>query len=244
MFFPQLMNIRRNDLVLEIGPGAYPFWRSDCLADKYDNESDVDLSQFGGDLQKTKGKPLFRIENNELPFKDNSFDFIICSHVLEHVPVNDLPQLIRELMRVAKKAYIEFPRPIYDYFYNFDVHLNFMDIVNGEIICIDKANTDIEKLKVFQKYGLELRGKNTLVIENFVPSLIAVGYEFHNVIPLRILESIEEFMELVRLNPYMIKLPSLFWKVKNKINPVRISKRIKGELNPGYFTKYLNKQKD
>jgi len=62
MFFPQLMNIRRNDLVLEIGPGAYPFWRSDCLADKYDNESDVDLSQLGGDLQKTKGKPLFRIE--------------------------------------------------------------------------------------------------------------------------------------------------------------------------------------
>jgi hypothetical protein len=140
-------------------------------------------------------------------------------------------------MRVAKKAYIEFPRPIYDYFYNFDVHLNFMDIVNGEIICIDKANTDIDKLKVFQKYGLELRGKNTLVIENFVPSLIAV-------IPLRILESIEEFMGLVRLNPYMIKLPSLFWKVKNKINPIRINKRIKGELIPGYFTKYLNKQKD
>ena len=36
MFFPQLMNIRKNDLVLEIGPGAYPFWRSDCLADIID----------------------------------------------------------------------------------------------------------------------------------------------------------------------------------------------------------------
>ena len=240
MFFPQLMNIGKNDLVLEVGPGAYPFWRSDCLADKYDNESDVDLSQFGGDFQKTKGKPLFRMENNELPFKDNSFDFIICSHVFEHVPVEDLPQLTNEIMRVAKKAYIEFPRPFYDYVYNFDVHLNFMDIVNGEIICIAKANTDIDKLKSFQKYGLELRENNILVIEKFVPSLIAVGYEFHNVIPIRILESLEEFMEFVRLNFNNIKLPSLLWKIKNKIDPIRINKRIKGELAPDYFTKYFN----
>ncbi|MFZ4619911.1 MAG: hypothetical protein ACOYNS_05080, partial [Bacteroidota bacterium] len=68
MFFPHLMNIKDSDIVLEIGPGAYPFWRSDCLADVFDENSDVDLTQFGGKKLNTKGKPLFKIVNNILEF--------------------------------------------------------------------------------------------------------------------------------------------------------------------------------
>lgn len=37
-----------------------------------------------------------------LPFGDNSFDFFICSHVLEHVEDDDLA--IRELFRITKKG--------------------------------------------------------------------------------------------------------------------------------------------
>lgn len=37
-----------------------------------------------------------------LPFNDNSFDFFICSHVLEHVEDDDLA--IRELFRITKKG--------------------------------------------------------------------------------------------------------------------------------------------
>lgn len=36
-----------------------------------------------------------------LPFKDNSFDTVICSEVLEHV--NDISQCISEMLRVLKK---------------------------------------------------------------------------------------------------------------------------------------------
>ena len=37
-----------------------------------------------------------------LPFEDNSYDLILCNHVLEHIP--DDTQAIRELFRVLKKG--------------------------------------------------------------------------------------------------------------------------------------------
>jgi len=36
-----------------------------------------------------------------LPFKSNSFDFVLCTEVLEHVP--DWKKALQELMRVSKK---------------------------------------------------------------------------------------------------------------------------------------------
>ena len=38
-----------------------------------------DLSEF------YKEKNFIKLENKSLPFKDNEFDFVIASHVLEHV---------------------------------------------------------------------------------------------------------------------------------------------------------------
>jgi SAM-dependent methyltransferase len=38
----------------------------------------------------------------DLPFRDESYDFIICNHVLEHIP-NDL-QAMKEIYRVLKKG--------------------------------------------------------------------------------------------------------------------------------------------
>ncbi len=222
MFFPQLMNIKNSDKVLEIGPGAYPYWRSDVLADKFDSNDEVDLTQFGGKALNTKGKPLYKIIDNKLPFEDKEFDYTICSHVLEHVPAYDLPMLIKEIMRVSAKSYIEFPRPMYDFVYNFEVHLNLLDIVSGEIVCISKENTNINFLKRFQDYSLYLRKRNLFSIEEPFLPLIAVGYEFTDKIPLRIVKSEDEFWEIIYSNDYFIESPSYFWRLKNKINLGRL----------------------
>lgn len=42
----------------------------------------------------------YKVDLMSLPFDENSFDFFICSHVLEHVP--DDHQAIRELYRITK----------------------------------------------------------------------------------------------------------------------------------------------
>jgi len=38
-----------------------------------------------------------------LPFGENSFDLVYCTDVLEHIPEEDIPQAVSELVRVSKK---------------------------------------------------------------------------------------------------------------------------------------------
>ena len=47
-----------------------------------------------------------------MPFKDKEFDFIIASHVAEHV--EDISFFFNELARVGKKGYIEVPTRLED----------------------------------------------------------------------------------------------------------------------------------
>jgi ubiquinone/menaquinone biosynthesis C-methylase UbiE len=39
----------------------------------------------------------------DLPFKDNSYDVVTCFDVMEHIPENDVPQVLSELLRVSKQ---------------------------------------------------------------------------------------------------------------------------------------------
>lgn len=217
MFFPHLMKIDNNDLVLEIGPGAYPYWRSDCLVDKFDNESGTDVSQFGGLPQKTMGKPLFRMDGTTIPFKNKSFDYVICSHVLEHVNHEDLPGFVAEIMRVGRRAYIEFPRTIFDFIYDFDVHLNLMDIVNGEIVCLPKALTRLKDVKRFTRYALELRTRRGFAVELLGSSVVAVGREFEGSIPLKVYDDEESFFARLPLDAPGIGMPTLAWRAASHL---------------------------
>ncbi len=45
-------------------------------------------------------------------FEDNQFDFVIASHIIEHIPEPD--KFLGELSRIAKAGYIEFPSPLFD----------------------------------------------------------------------------------------------------------------------------------
>ena len=90
-----------------------------------------DLSSF------YKNKKFIRLENKKLPFKDKEFDFVIASHVIEHV--EDVTFFIKELERVSKKGYIELPSTLEDnlVFENKNDHLwhlEFDDIKNQLLI--------------------------------------------------------------------------------------------------------------
>ena len=80
-----------------------------------------DLSNYYQD------KKFIRLTEKKLPFKDKEFDFVVASHVMEHV--EDIDFFIKELERVSKKGYIELPTKLEDnlVFENKKDHLWHMD---------------------------------------------------------------------------------------------------------------------
>ena len=85
-----------------------------------------DLSSF------YKDKKFIQLNDNNLPFLDKEFDFVIASHVIEHV--KDVNFFVKELERVASKGYIELPTILEDnlVFENKNDHIWHMEFNDDE----------------------------------------------------------------------------------------------------------------
>ena len=86
------------------------------------------------DLSKYYPKKTFiKLNEKKLPFKDKEFDFVIASHVLEHV--DDIEFFISELERVSQQGYIELPTMLEDnlVFENKKDHIWHMDFDDVEL---------------------------------------------------------------------------------------------------------------
>jgi len=125
------MNIQPNDFVLEIGSGHNPKTRSDILCDKFIDDN----LQRGGSI--VADRPLVEADGQYLPFADSSFDYVICSHILEHVEDPEL--LIRELTRVASSGYIETPSEIAERLYGWAYHNWIVNLVENRLVIQKKA---------------------------------------------------------------------------------------------------------
>lgn len=100
----KLIAYDNNWRVLDIGSGYNPHPRADILADKFLGDN---TERTGRDVLLVKGKPFVMADACHLPFATKSIDFIICSHIAEHV---DEPEnFCYELTRVSHAGYIETP---------------------------------------------------------------------------------------------------------------------------------------
>ncbi len=105
-------DITENEKVLDLGSGGYPFPYATHLADLYEGETGHRAEPLVKD-----GRP-FRVVNIEsTPYDDKEFDFVYCSHVLEHV--SDPARACEELMRIGRRGYIETPTRMSDIMLNF-----------------------------------------------------------------------------------------------------------------------------
>jgi SAM-dependent methyltransferase len=93
--------------VLDVGCGPYPFPYATMLVDLFTEQTQHRYGKL-----KTDGKPFLVADINHLPFEDKSYDFVYCSHVLEHV--DDPVRACAELVRVGKRGYIETPSVMTD----------------------------------------------------------------------------------------------------------------------------------
>lgn len=99
-------NIKSTDKVLDIGSGNVPFQFATHLADI--SLADDELGRAGASFKHIDGKSVRECDLENLPFENKEFDFVYCSHVLEHV--QDPGKACSELMRIAKRGYIETPK--------------------------------------------------------------------------------------------------------------------------------------
>ena len=132
MFFPErVKSIKDGDSVLEIGPGATPHPFSTVFLEyKFETETEL-IAQSGHVGILETNKEVLYYSGEVFPFEDNQFDYVICSHVLEHVA--NVPKFLSEIFRVAKRGYLEFPTIYYDYLHNIEEHLNMLLYKDGVI---------------------------------------------------------------------------------------------------------------
>ena len=92
-----------------------------------------------------KKKKFIKIKEKKLPFKNKEFDFVIASHVIEHVL--DFEFFIKELERISSKGYIELPSRLGDnlVFENKNDHIwwFYFDDVENKLVA-SKKNQMIE----------------------------------------------------------------------------------------------------
>ena len=78
----------------------------------------IEFAQTTADIQnlenfyQKKNKKFVLVKDKDLPFKDNQFDFVFASHVIEHI--EDVAYFIKEIQRISKRGYIELPSMLED----------------------------------------------------------------------------------------------------------------------------------
>ena len=68
--------------------------------DLFSSFKDIDYWSVDLNPNRYKGKVRKKVDITNIPFEDNSFDLIMCTHVLEHIPEDK--KAMSELYRVLK----------------------------------------------------------------------------------------------------------------------------------------------
>ena len=168
-FIENLLKNNSSWNILDIGCGYTAHESASVICDVQD------LSNF------YKDKKFIRLNEKTLPFKDKEFDFVIASHVLEHV--EDIDFFIKELERVSTKGYIELPTILEDnlVFENKKDHLWHMEF--------DHDNNQLVKVQFIQSADIKIELLEPMSskspISNFIDyhgsgSLYHIAYEVNN----------------------------------------------------------------
>lgn len=156
--------VSKSDLVLEVGAGGNPYFRSNVLVDAYEATSERHW------VPLTKDRPTVLAFAEKLPFKDKQFDFVIASHVLEHSHYPE--KFLSELQRVAKAGYIEVPDAFMERINPYPDHRLEITVRENKLL-IQKKTSPISDPHVVELY--ESRAKK-IVTKYTIPKY---PFEFH-----------------------------------------------------------------
>ena len=155
-----------------------------------------------------KDKKFVLINDKKLPFKDKEFDFVIASHVIEHV--QDFEFFIKELQRISSKGYIELPSRL------------------GDNLVFENANDHIWWFRFDDISNYLIVSKRNQILSPFITVSMAKLFEsiFRESLVIELIwENTIEYQIDESLKKYNLKKIS-FWKIFRKY----LSKRLRSIL--------------
>lgn len=124
-------NIKKNNIVADLGSGGRPLSRADIVVDKFLENLTERPTEF-----LDTGAIIVQCDLSQLPFKNKSIDFIYSSHVVEHL--ENLEESLKEMQRVGKWGYITCPSAIREQIIAHKMHLWFIENKNSQLIFTQK----------------------------------------------------------------------------------------------------------
>jgi SAM-dependent methyltransferase len=221
LFFPErITGIAPKDLVLEVGPGGTAFRRADVYLEiPPDSDEEIASLQRGHAPPLITDRPIIYYDGRRFPFVDQAFDYVICSHVLEHV--EDIEAFLEELFRVARRGYIEYPTIYYDYLYNMPVHINLLKRKSGTLLYLRKSNTTLDDFAAVQKLFFQSLSNGYTDLVNDLKNFLIEGFEFFEPVHSRQATSINELVWDEFSLPVKNHGNSFMRKVRRQLSHVR-----------------------
>ena len=118
-------------LDLWCGPATFDEFHHTIPMDYYGVDHDMWFVQSA----KERGKKVeqYDIMDESLPYADNSFDFVFCRHVIEHVPTDGQLKLVSEISRVLKPGWTTMIlRPTAYHWYFWDDPTHYRPCTHGQ----------------------------------------------------------------------------------------------------------------
>jgi hypothetical protein len=191
MHLPDRMNIPDDALVLEIGGGGSPHPRTSVLVDKYPGSDGT--GQRGGVALVVGPRVLIQADGSRLPFRDRQFDYVIASHVIEHVPTPDVFSFIQELQRVATRGYLEAPSIVCDILRDIPEHLWLVHLAEGAVHLTPRRKA--ESWTKFTERLFDDAGFRAVVER--LADLFFVGMEWERTLRIEMHPTVEELVAVV-----------------------------------------------
>lgn len=186
------LSIRRHYKVLEVGPGSNPTKRANVLAEKFLEDD----SHRRGAFRIFPHQRLVEADGENLPFGNKEFDYVICSHVLEHV--EDPEKFIAEQERVAGMGYIETPSLIGEWLSPKQSHKWVLLEIDNKIVMFEKERISHRFTADFGDLFLNYLPYNSLLFRILTISkqnFVTVRYEWRDKVDLIVNPSGDDLLQ-------------------------------------------------
>jgi len=135
-------------LVLDIGSGHNPHPRADVLVDRFLLDNNRTVVRSGKKAIIPEGKLFVIADACAIPFRNDAFNFIIASHIAEHI--EDIDNFCSELNRVGEGGYLETPSKFAEILRHPPYHIWYVSNRTGTLI-FEPSPRDRHPLGVFGK---------------------------------------------------------------------------------------------